>query len=63
MDREFEMGVGDGEEGLACCSLWGRKESDTTEQLNWTGTVMAPLGVSLHLVIEDQGLVLSAIKV
>ena len=21
-------------EGLACCSSWGRKESDTTEQLN-----------------------------
>ena len=21
---------------LACCSSWGRKESDTTEQLNWT---------------------------
>ena len=21
-------------EGLACCSPWGRKESDTTEQLN-----------------------------
>ena len=21
---------------LACCSPWGRKESDTTEQLNWT---------------------------
>jgi len=21
---------------LACCSLWGRKESDTTEWLNWT---------------------------
>ena len=20
--------------GLACCSLWGRKESDTTERLN-----------------------------
>ena len=19
-----------------CCSPWGRKESDTTEQLNWT---------------------------
>ena len=19
-----------------CCSLWGRKESDTTEQQNWT---------------------------
>ena len=22
--------------GLVCCSLWGRKESDTTERLNWT---------------------------
>ena len=21
---------------LACCSPWGHKESDTTEQLNWT---------------------------
>ena len=29
-------GVGDGQEGLACCSSWGRKESDTTERLNWT---------------------------
>ena len=31
--HEFEQapGVGDGQESLAC---WGRKESDTTEQLN-----------------------------
>ena len=29
-------GGGDGQEGLACCSSWGRKESDTTEWLNWT---------------------------
>jgi len=28
-------GVGDGQGGLACCGPWGRKESDTTEQLNW----------------------------
>ena len=28
-------GVGDGQGGLVCCSPWGRKESDTTEQLNW----------------------------
>ena len=30
-------GVGDGQEGLACCSLWGHKESDMTEwtELNW----------------------------
>ena len=24
-------GVGDGQVGLACCSSWGHKESDTTE--------------------------------
>ena len=29
-------GVGDGQGGLACCKSWGRKESDTTEWLNWT---------------------------
>ena len=29
-------GVGDGQEGLACCSSWGCKDSDTTERLNWT---------------------------
>ena len=36
--HEFEetLGVGDGQGGLACCDSWGRKESDTTERLNWT---------------------------
>ena len=36
--REFEwtLGDGDGQGGLECCNSWGRKESDTTEQLNWT---------------------------
>ena len=29
-------GVGDGQGGLACCNSQGRKESDTTERLNWT---------------------------
>ena len=28
--------VGDGQEGLACCDSWGRKELDTTEWLNST---------------------------
>ena len=34
--HEFESapGVGDGQGNLACCSPWGCKESDTTEQLN-----------------------------
>ena len=29
-------GVGDGQGSLACCSPWGRKESDMTDRLNWT---------------------------
>ena len=35
---EFEQapGVGDGQGSLACCGSWGCKESDRTEQLNWT---------------------------
>ena len=33
---EFEQALGDGEgqRSLACCSPWGHKESDTTEQLD-----------------------------
>ena len=36
--HEFEqaLGVGDGQESLACCSPWGHKDSDMTEQLNWS---------------------------
>ena len=33
-------GVGDGQGGLACCSSRGRKESDTTEQLNWIDQIL-----------------------
>ena len=29
-----KLRVGDGQGGLACCSPWGHKESDTTERLN-----------------------------
>ena len=32
----WTLGVGVGQGGLACCGPWGRKELDTTEQLNWT---------------------------
>ena len=35
-DLEWTPGVGDGQGGLACCSSWGHKESDTTEHVNWT---------------------------
>ena len=33
---EWTPGVGDRQGGLVCCNSWGRKESDMTEQLNWT---------------------------
>ena len=33
-------GVGDGQVGLACCDSWGCRQSDTTEQLNWTELVI-----------------------
>ena len=35
-ELEWTLGVGDGQRGLACCSSWDCKESDTTERLNWT---------------------------
>ena len=31
-----QLGVGDGQGSLVCCSPWGHKELDTTEWLNWT---------------------------
>ena len=36
--HEFKqaLGVGDRQGSLVSCSPWGRKESDTNEQLNWT---------------------------
>ena len=34
--HEFEqaLGYGEGQGSLVCCSPWGHKESDMTEQLN-----------------------------
>ena len=36
----WTLGVGDGQGGLACCGSWSRKESDTTEWLNWTELIL-----------------------
>ena len=33
-ELEQALGVGDGQGSLVCCSPWGHKESDATEQLN-----------------------------
>ena len=40
--HEFEEapGIGDGQGGLARCGPWGRKELDTTEQLNWIEVIL-----------------------
>ena len=35
-ESEWTLGVGDGQWDLACCISWLCKESDMTEQLNWT---------------------------
>ena len=35
-ELELTLGVGDGYRGLLCFRPWGCKESDTTEQVNWT---------------------------
>ena len=35
-ELEQSPGVDNGQGSQACCSPWGRKESDMTEQLNWT---------------------------
>ena len=42
---EFEqaLGVGDGQGSLGCCSPWGHKESDTTEQLSWYWSSFSPV--------------------
>ena len=49
--HEFEQaaGAGDGQGGLPCCSPWGRKEADTTEQLNRLITVLQVIPVN-HLI-------------
>ena len=48
--HEFEWtpGVGDGQGGLACWDPWGRKKSEMTERLNWTGVYL--LCLVQHLV-------------
>ena len=65
--------VDDGQGGLACCSSWGCKESDTTERLNWTKLKMAVVFTrsSTHLRIFSplvlsitvQGVYLTIVKI
>ena len=53
--QEFEQapGAGDGQGSLACCSPWGRKESDTTEQLNNNRSALVNTGDWVREVSSD----------
>ena len=49
----WTLGVGHGQGGMACCSSRGRKESDMTEQLNWTDEkVWGKIIVLFHLFLK-----------
>ena len=47
--HEFEQapGVGNGQGSLACCSPWGCKELDMTEQLNNSNMINNLAGLSV----------------
>ena len=57
--HEFEQApwVGDGQGSLTCCSPWGHKELDMTEQLNWIELISEPQQVR-----QCQWFLLAAIK-
>ena len=60
MDSEQTPGDGDGQGGLACCGLWGRRDSDMTERLNNDNFLFAErthftsLGLPLLASFSDQ---------
>ena len=39
-ESQWTPGVGDGQGSLVCYDSWGRKESDTTEQLIWSDLIV-----------------------
>ena len=58
--HEFEQapGVGDGQGGLVCFSPQGQKESDMTEQLNWTKLLMEVMAIvsrAIYPSLRDTG--------
>ena len=40
------LGVGEGKGNLVCCSPWGRKESDRTEQLNSNSNKVSSISIT-----------------
>ena len=58
--HEFEQTLGDsaGQGSQACCSPWGRKESDTAQQLNNSKLLQSifRLEINLGLVVDGGGI-------
>ena len=44
--------AGDGQGGLACCDSWGRKESDTTEWLDWNELNWTEIHSIVHIILN-----------
>ena len=57
MDMRFKQAPGDdeGQGSLACCSLWGHKESDMTEPLNWTELLWYVAASQASFVFDEFG--------
>ena len=55
--------VGDGQGRLVCCSPWGHKESDMTEQLNWTEQVWGDISLWFWLSFSWLLVILNTIHV
>ena len=56
-ESEGTPGVGDGQEGLACCDSWGHGELDTTERLTDLLSMTAVCWLSCLMEVEqvDEG--------
>ena len=52
-ESEWTLGVGDGQGGLSFCDSCGRKESDTTERLNWTERISLSFKTILKIISTD----------
>ena len=55
-ESEWIPGVGDEQGSLACCDSWGRKESDTTEWLNWAEVNFLSMRIVNTLLIKSKSI-------
>ena len=56
------MGVDDGQGSLVCCSAWGHKESDMTEQLNITELICGAASLALTADSHSRSLTVRAVS-